>query len=187
MRDEMEPSARIRSRRRSRRPPRRHPASSSRTTNAPGTPNWGTHEQTLPIIEAASKQQAVSPRRLSLHRRLDQPPRRPGHRRVPHHDHLVDAASRDGRPRPRPTSPPELGRRHRTRRRGGSIRPARSTSRWTRRTCERVLRFPLTMIGSDGLPHDAAPASAPLGHVPARARPLRRDSGSSRSRPRSTR
>ena len=31
---------------------------------------------------------------------------------------------------------------------------------------QRILRFDQTMIGSDGLPHDAAPASAPVGHFP---------------------
>ena len=37
---------------------------------------------------------------------------------------------------------------------------------------QRILAFDETMIGSDGLPHDAKAASAAVGHVPARARPL---------------
>ena len=49
---------------------------------------------------------------------------------------------------------------------------------------QRILAFERTMIGSDGLPHDAVAAPAAVGHVPARARPLlRASSACSRSRP----
>ena len=37
---------------------------------------------------------------------------------------------------------------------------------------QRVLRYPATMIGSDGLPHDQSSASTPVGNVSPRARPL---------------
>ena len=32
-----------------------------------------------------------------------------------------------------------------------------------------ILKYPPTMIGSDGLPHDVSPQSAALGHLPASA------------------
>ena len=53
---------------------------------------------------------------------------------------------------------------------------------------QRILAFDDTMIGSDGIPARREAAPAPLGHLPARARPLQpRGRACSRSRPRSGR
>ena len=119
--------------------------------------NWGRTKETLPMIEAAAHAPARRARRLSLYRRLDQPPRwTSSPTDYPDHDRLVDAPSRDGRPRPR-RHRGGLGRRPPRGRRAGSIPPARSTSRWTRTTSAASCASRSTMIGSDGLPHDAHP------------------------------
>ena len=144
-----------RSTRRWRRRAGRRSRSSSRTTNAPHPRNWGRTKETLPVIEAASHKQPVAARLLSLRGGLDQPPRGPRHRRVPDHDRLV-------------APHPEMGGRdladiakewgvdiHEAARR---LDPAGAIYfQMDEDDVRRVMSFPLTMIGSDGLPHDAHP------------------------------
>ena len=76
---------------------------------------------------------------------------------VAHHRHVVQAASRVRGRRSRRSRAASSACTQDGCRRDESSLPARFTSCSTSRTSQRILRYDDTMIGSDGLPHDAKP------------------------------
>ena len=139
--------------------------------------NYGRSVETLPRIDAAAPRQQRRFRRLSLCRRLDRADaangcaptcrcRSPGRCRIPNSPAGCWTTSR----RNGASTPREAAER---------LLPAGAIFfQMDEQDVQRIMAHRLAMIGSDGLPHDAYPASAPVGDLPARARPLR-----ARSRP----
>ena len=162
---------------------------SSRITSAPGRSNWGRTVQTLAHIDAARARPADRPRLLSVHRRLDRAAQRPGRRHHRRPRHVVDAASGDGGAH---------ARRHRRRvglHAEGSVRAAAAGRRLLLPDARgRRAARPALPGDDDRLRRPAArpaSASAPVGNVSARARPLQprprpvpaRDRGAQDDRP----
>ena len=153
-----------------------------------GTPNHGRSTETLPLIASAMQEQPIGldcyPYCASSTVLSDDRARRsregassPGRSRIPEY-----AGMRSGRGRaprwacrgPRPST--------------RCCRPARSTSRLDEEDVQRILAFERDDDRLGRAPARRRAASAAVGHLPARARPLlARARSSSRSRPRSTR
>ena len=124
---------------------------------ASGTPNHGLVADTLKLIDEARKIAGARPRRLSLRRRLDHARRAahlrwrarsssPGRRACPSTPgQTLDAIAQEARLRP-------------WRRRSSKLLPAGAIYfMMSEDDVRRVLSYPHTMIGSDGLPHDEHP------------------------------
>ena len=120
-----------------------------------GRANFGRTAATLPVIAAAIGRQEVGLERLSLYRLLDGAERRAGRARLKGAGHLVEnAPEQAGRELSAIAADWGVGVTEAVER----LQPAGAIY-WTmdEPDVQRVLSFPHTMIGSDGLPHDFHP------------------------------
>ena len=120
-----------------------------------GPRNWGRTVQTLAHIDAVRARAADRARHVPVHRRLDGAAQGNGRRHHRHHGHVVDAASADGG-RMLAVIASEWGCTQQEA--CERLQPGGACYFQMREDdVQRVLKYPATMIGSDGLPHDQHP------------------------------